>query len=127
MLISENNKVLNVCGLNEKQDFEKLMHFIIEKRMYSNSRLTLKKLSEQTNMHSKYISKLINSFSETNFNEFINKFRVNEFKEKVKDASYENYSILGIANESGFSSKSTFYKAFKKFENKSPSEYINSL
>ncbi|WP_348738777.1 helix-turn-helix domain-containing protein [Tenacibaculum sp. 190524A02b] len=122
-----NNNKFNVCRLDEKEDFEKLMDLIIEKRMYSNSRLTLKVLSEQTNMHSKYISKLINSFTETNFNDFINKFRVNEFKEKAKDASYENYSILGIANESGFSSKSTFYKAFKKFENKSPSEYINSL
>ncbi|WP_348747568.1 helix-turn-helix domain-containing protein [Tenacibaculum sp. 190524A02b] len=129
MLVLDNNRELNVSKLNEieRQDFEKLMELIIEKRMYSNSRLTLKVLSEQTNMHSKYISKLINSFTGTNFNEFINKFRINEFKEKAKDTSYENYSILGIANESGFSSKSTFYKAFKKFEKKSPSEYINSL
>ncbi|WP_431165005.1 helix-turn-helix domain-containing protein [Tenacibaculum halocynthiae] len=92
--------------------------------MYKNPKITISNISSSTQMHEKYISKLINTFSEGNFNDFINRLRIEEFKRNLEKKSYKNYSILGIAKESGFSSKSTFYKAFKKHEKLSPSEYM---
>ncbi|MDO8898280.1 MAG: helix-turn-helix domain-containing protein, partial [Bacteroidales bacterium] len=59
--------------------------------------------------------------------EFVNEYRVNEVKKMLADPKYTHYSLLGIAFECGFSSKSTFNSVFKKFTRKTPSEYRKSL
>ncbi len=124
VLVFNYKKKKEICSINEKKDFDELAKLINLKGMYKNPKITISNISSSTQMHEKYISKLINTFSEGNFNDFINRLRIEEFKRNLEKKSYKNYSILGIAKESGFSSKSTFYKAFKKHEKLSPSEYM---
>ncbi|CAM1355651.1 helix-turn-helix domain-containing protein [Tenacibaculum halocynthiae] len=119
-----NKKKKETCSINEKKDFDELIKTIRLNSIYKNSKVTILNISNSTQMHPKYISKLINTFSDGNFNDFINRLRIEEFKRNLEKEIYKNYSILGVAKESGFSSKSTFYKAFKKHENMSPSMYI---
>jgi len=57
------------------------------------------------------------------FFEFINQYRVNEVKAKITDPAYENLSLLGIAFESGFNTKSAFNRVFKKITGFTPGEY----
>jgi len=63
----------------------------------------------------------------TNFQDFVNGYRVEAFLERMGDANYSNFSLLGMANEVGFSSKSNFYATFKKHKGVTPTEYRKSL
>ena len=60
---------------------------------------------------------------DTNFNNYINSFRVEYAKELLVTNKFSNLSIEGIGIEAGFHSKSTFYAAFKKIENTTPAQY----
>lgn len=124
-IVLNSKKVKSIIyNLKEKKDFDKLTELIMFRGIYKNSKVTISHISSITEMHTKYISKLINTFTEGNFNDFINRLRIEEFKKNLDKKDYKNYSILGVAKESGFSSKSTFYKAFKKHEKMNPSEYM---
>ena len=70
-----------------------------------------------------------NSRSKLNYflNQLINNLRVNEFKMLIQSPKANQLSLLGLANEAGFSSKSTFYAAFKKLEGMTPKQYESSL
>lgn len=116
-------------GIKTSLDNEKLLWNSVEKKIkkdeiFLNPKLNLKQLSDSLNINEKELSKLINKHSQTNFFNYINKFRVEYFKESINQNKIDNLSILGIAMESGFNSKSTFYTAFKNIENCSPSQFL---
>ncbi|WP_282079371.1 helix-turn-helix domain-containing protein [Aquimarina algiphila] len=77
------------------------------------------------NLPERYISGLINTYHNTNFNTYVNTFRVADTMSRIKDSKERNKSILGIALESGFSSKSSFNGAFKTITGKNPSDFFN--
>ena len=58
-----------------------------------------------------------------NFNQFLNKYRIEEAKKRLKDPEENQFVVLKIAYDVGFNSKSTFNTAFKKFTGMSPSQY----
>ena len=62
-----------------------------------------------------------------NFYDFINAYRVEAFKAKLQDPKFAAYSILGVALESGFKSKSSFNAIFKKVTGMTPSQYKKGL
>ena len=70
-----------------------------------------------------HASKLINTFSDYNFSDYINSLRIEQAKKLLSDDSFDQYTIVAIGLESGFNSKSTFYTAFKKFTSQTPSEF----
>jgi AraC-like DNA-binding protein len=57
--------------------------------------------------------------------DFVNSYRVEEFKARAVDPANSNFSILAIALDAGFNSKSSFNQAFKKFTGKTPSQYMS--
>jgi AraC-like DNA-binding protein len=59
--------------------------------------------------------------------DFINQYRIEEFKNRLADPESERYNLLSIAFDSGFQSKGTFNSIFKKFTGMTPSEYKASL
>jgi YesN/AraC family two-component response regulator len=73
------------------------------------------------------LNNFINSNTQLDFNDFINKHRVELFLEFAKDVQYTNYTIDALAQEVGFSSRHHLYKPFKKFHGGTPSDYINSV
>lgn len=75
------------------------------------------------NISTHHLSQAINQNLNTNFYKFVNAYRVEEVKKKLKNPEFEKYSILGIAFESGFNSKSTFNKIFKEETGMTPSEF----
>ena len=95
-------------------------------RVYTNPDLDLNMLSKMTGAHKNNISKHFSTIG-TNYNDFVNEYRVDDFIEKTKDSSFQNYSIEGLALDVGFSSRSTFNRAFKKFKGQSPSEFLSSV
>lgn len=115
--------------VNEKdiEEFELLKTKIEEDKLFSDPKLNLRSLSVLVKIKEKELSRLINSQSKNNFYHFINTFRINEYKILLDSPKAEKLSILGLAQEAGFSSKSTFYTAFKSIVGTTPNEYKMKL
>ena len=102
-----------------------ILEQVSKNKYYLDPRLTLKKLATQMELNINDLSQTINIGLGKSFNNFINELRVNEVKQKMQDPKYAHLNYLGIAMESGFNSKATFNRAFKKFTGQTPSAYLN--
>lgn len=110
---------------NEKhqKDFDKTKNHIINNKLYLDPLLSMEVIADELGMSKSYISKLINSYSNYNFSDFVNSLRVEQAKKFLSDNEFSQYTIVAIGLECGFNSKSTFYSAFKKFTSESPSTF----
>lgn len=100
----------------------RLLHLMDTQQLWLEPDLTLTELARQVGIHPVLLSKVINMGLGQNFNDFVNAYRVADAQRKLRDPRYAHYSLLGIALECGFSSKSTFTRAFKKLTGALPSE-----
>ncbi len=97
------------------------------KQPYLDPELTISRLSEMLNVKVDFLSDVLNSQLNQNFFDFINRYRVGEFKNQCTLKANSHLSIMGIAYNCGFNSKASFYRAFRKFEGISPSAYIERV
>jgi len=111
----------------KSKHFNELLFLLDQKKLYLDPLLNLDKLARPLNISGKQLSQLINESAGNNFNDFINKYRIEEAQMLIKKNNEQRPNILTIAYEVGFNSKSTFNTAFKKFTNSTPSEYRQSL
>ncbi len=91
---------------------------------YLDASLSLRSLADQISIHPNQLSWLINVSFNKNFNEFINHYRVETFKEKVKNPGNAHISLIGLAYDSGFNSKTVFNTTFKKMTGVTPREFV---
>ena len=105
---------------------DKLLKFMNDEQPYLNPSITLRLLAEQVEIHPNQVSWLLNEKMGKNFNEFINHYRVEHFKELAVDSSNSNFSLIGLAYESGFNSKTVFNTFFKKETGMTPGEYLKN-
>jgi AraC-like DNA-binding protein len=106
--------------------FQKLEHLCKEQHIYTDSTLNREKVAEKLGISPGYVSQIINTITGDNFANYINNYRVEAVKEMISNSEYENYNLLTMGLESGFTSKTTFYKAFKKVTGQTPNEYKNT-
>lgn len=110
------------------KDFEnRLLNLIGTEQPYLNPSISLRDLAYQAEIHPNQLSWLLNENLGKKFNEFINHYRLQHFKELAKNPDNAHISIIGLAYESGFNSKTVFNTFFKKEEGITPLEYIKSL
>ncbi len=98
-----------------------------KKQPYLDPEITISKLSKLMNVKAEFLSEVLNSQLNQNFFDFINRYRVREFKNQSISKTNSHLSIMGIAYNCGFNSKASFYRAFKKIEGISPSSYIANV
>jgi AraC-like DNA-binding protein len=103
-----------------------LSQFMISQKPYLDTELTLVKLAELFGTTTHKLSYIINTGFNLNFFSFINKYRVEDAKVLLLSSKMDQYSILGIAFEVGFNSKTSFNTTFKKLTNQTPSEFKKS-
>lgn len=123
-IIDDKSDKYNKSNLNEQQKqelFDELILLMEEEKHYLNKDLKLSNIAKILETNNLYLSQVINQKSGSNFNNFINKYRINEARKFLSDPNYANFSIEGIASEVGFKSKSTFNIAFKKYTGLTPS------
>ena len=96
-----------------------------EAKLYLEPELTLASLSRRLKLSASQVSSTINAAFGKNFNEFVNGFRIEHFKKEIAKPENENITLLGIAYDSGFNSKATFNRVFKKEEGISPKEFLD--
>lgn len=115
--------------LNEEfaaRTYRSLLNHMDREKPFTDNNLTLFKLAEQLDISENKLSQVINTQSRCNFFEFINKYRVDLVVEKMKSHEHENITLLGLALDSGFNSKASFNRAFKKVTGLTPSEFLRS-
>ncbi|MBN2745473.1 MAG: tetratricopeptide repeat protein, partial [Bacteroidales bacterium] len=101
----------------------KILHLMKDEKLFLDEEFTASKLAEKLNTNTTYLSQIINDQFNTNFNGFVNKYRIDLAQEKLLHPDYSNFTIEAIANECGFKSKSSFNQAFKKYTGLTPSYY----
>jgi AraC-like DNA-binding protein len=106
---------------------QRLDELMENEKLFLNPDLTLKELSLKLKMHSNYISRIINEHFGMSYNDFINKYRIEEVKKRFEDPEYRDKTVLEIIYETGFYSKSVFNTAFKKFTGMTPSLYRKQI
>ncbi|MEM7551424.1 MAG: helix-turn-helix domain-containing protein [Bacteroidota bacterium] len=110
------------------QNFQKyrsrILEAVEEQRLYLDQDLTLSKLAVKTGINSTTISEILNTELKISYSDFINRYRVDEVKRRISINDIENFTLMALAEESGFKSKTTFYRAFQKFTNSSPKDFM---
>jgi AraC-like DNA-binding protein len=112
--------------LSEKEisnTIQKLEKAMKANKLFLNPTLQLADVIEKTSIPQKQISAVLNQHLGKSFNEYVNSFRVEEFKKKLLDKNHQHLTITGIALECGFNSQATFQRAFKAQEGKPPSQF----
>jgi AraC-like DNA-binding protein len=115
--------------LNEKETatlYDAVENLMQQEHLFLDPNLTLASLSKRLKVSSQKLSMVVNSLSGTNFNEYINRYRVTHAQQILKDPSRSNLNIAAIAYDCGFNSLSTFNTAFKKNTGKTPSGFRNA-
>jgi len=113
-------------GLKEKQAksyLDKLISCMETQKPYLNRNLSIQDLSELTGIPRHHITQVLNEVYGRNFFTFINEYRVNEVISRFGDPVNNNFTILAIAYDAGFNSKTTFNSIFKSQTGMTPSEY----
>jgi len=106
---------------------EKLLRLMDEDKPYQDSELTLKQLADMLSISPHNLSEVLNIKLGKNFFDFVNEYRVEQVKTHLVDPDKVNLTILSIAYDAGFNSKSSFYTIFKKATGMTPSEYRNQF
>jgi len=104
-----------------------LLNIVGTEKIYRDSSVSLQEVSKLLSINSRYLSQLVNQEFNRNFTDFINSYRVNETIALFKNKKYENWDLLSIAMEAGFSNKNTFIRVFKQHTNQLPSDFRKSL
>ncbi|WP_260265608.1 helix-turn-helix domain-containing protein [Elizabethkingia bruuniana] len=117
----------NFVGENAIQDtYKKLTYQMEYEKLYKDPELNLNQVAVLLDVHPNILSQTINSVENKNFYDYINQHRIEEFKRIVVLPENQKFTILSLAFESGFNSKTSFNRNFKKYMDCSPREFIKN-
>ena len=95
-------------------------------QLFENPNLTLTDVAEKLKTNPKQVSQIVNQGFQLNFNDFVNQYRTEAILEKFQQGEHRQKTLLALALECGFNSKSTFNRAFNKSTGLSPQHYLKN-
>lgn len=105
----------------------KIRKYMVIKKPYLDRELTIYDLSDQLKISRHTLSEVINEHMGMNFYNLVNEYRIKEVKKRMQSEKYRKLTILAIAYDSGFNSKSSFNTIFKEKTGQTPSQYLAAL
>ncbi|WP_276484068.1 helix-turn-helix domain-containing protein [Paraflavitalea pollutisoli] len=108
----------------DELEWERLQSLLAQDGLYKRSKLSLEELAKSLDLPSRYVSHLINTYHGANFHQYLNSWRVQEVIRKMADPAEQHKTLVALALESGFSSKSSFQQVFKLHTGQSPSQFV---
>jgi AraC-like DNA-binding protein len=120
---SENKNFSKLTDQEIQNHIEKINQLMVVEKVYLNENLNLRELAVHLKTDPNLISFILNNHLGGNFYDFVNRYRIEEVKHKLNSADYKHLSLLGIALESGFNSKTTFNRVFKQVMGVTPTEF----
>ena len=125
--VDTNEKLNSNLSDDQKQVILNKLLVLMEKEKYfMQTQITINDIAKKLNTNRNYLSQFINDHFNTNFNSFLNEYRVKEARKLLLISQYNNYTIEGIAETVGFHSKATFNTYFKKITGVTPSFFRNN-
>ena len=112
---------------NYAKEIAQLDTYFANSKAYLQPNLSISEVAVATQIPNRELSFLINSFYKQRFSDYLNDMRLSHFLAQVDIGTLDQFTIEAIALASGFSSKSSFYRAFKKKYGSSPSTYLQPL
>lgn len=106
---------------------KRLVYCMGTEKLFTEPDLSLSMLSQKIKVHPNYLSQVINEKEGKTFFEYINALRIEEFKRLVALPESKQFTIISLAYDCGFNSKSSFNKNFRKVTGLSPSDYLQSI
>jgi len=135
--LNENNTITSTTSQPEQKsialtaqqeaDKSNIITYFKEHKPHLEPDLTLNKLADKLSFSREQLSEVINKGFQLKFNDFINSYRIEDFKQRLDQGHHKKLSLIGLSYECGFNSKATFNRAFKKFNNQSPSAYLETI
>ena len=111
---------VDVATVKPNEEFkiwkQKIENVLLDNKLYEEPELTLFDVAKKLNTNISLLSKAINNAFGCNFNDLVNGFRIAAFESLVLKGEHKQHTLLSIAFECGFNSKSTFNRAFKKIK-----------
>jgi AraC-like DNA-binding protein len=120
---SENKNFSKLTDQEIQNHIEKINQLMVVEKVYLNENLNLRELAAHLKTDPNLISFILNNHLGGNFYDYVNRYRIEEVKHKLNSADYKHLSLLGIALESGFNSKTTFNRVFKQVMGVTPTEF----
>ena len=105
----------------------KLEGHMQKNKPYLENKQSLKELSTHVGVSSNYLSQVLNELIKRNFYDYVNGYRLEDFKALVKDPKNQQFTLLSLAYQCGFNSKTTFNTFFKKATGQTPSQYFKKF
>lgn len=111
----------------QKELAKRLIDYMDKERPYLNGQLTASELAAALQMNRHQLSLVLNEHLGQSFYDFINTYRIKAFKEHLQNPQNAHLTLLGLAFESGFNSKTAFNSVFKKLEGMTPREFKKQI
>jgi AraC-like DNA-binding protein len=102
---------------------DKIMDYMNTSKPYLDSSFSIQQMAEDLHIQKFYITQVLNEHLKKNFYTFVNDFRIEEVKNIIKNDKNNKYTLLSLAFDAGFNSKTSFNTTFKKYTGKTPSQY----
>lgn len=122
-LVDSGYKKSNLQEKDMERIFKSLEKTMKTEKLFLQTNLNLQELSENVKIPPHHITQTLNKYKRQNFYDYVNAYRVKAFINKLQNGDADNFSLLGIALDCGFNSKSTFNRVFKNITGKSPTEF----
>jgi AraC-like DNA-binding protein len=123
----ERYKKSGLSEKNAKEYLNRLLHYMDEDKPYLNGKLNIKDVASHLDISINHLSQVINGQLGVSFFDLINKYRVDEVISSLSKSENKQFTLLAIAYNCGFCSKSSFNNIFKKITGYTPSEYIKAI
>ncbi|MEW7292295.1 helix-turn-helix domain-containing protein [Aquimarina sp. 2304DJ70-9] len=107
--------------------YKNLTKLMQEESLFKNTEISIGDLASRLNVHPNHLSQVINEKEGRNFYDFVNNYRLQEFKLLISNPKNHHLTLLSLAYDCGFNSKSAFNRYFKKALGQTPSEYFASI
>ena len=110
-----------------EQLLERVRNCMKIQRLYINPDLKIGQLSEKSGISVYLLSYLFNHYLNSSYYDFVNSFRIEEFNRLLENGEHLQYTLQALIEKCGFSSRTSFFRYFKKVNGISPGEYIRKF
>ena len=117
----------NITAEDCKRLTERLKNLIRDKKLYSNPELKIGDLAKELDVPAYILSYLFNQYLNRNYYDYINDYRIAEFKYLVNKGEHMTYTLNALIEKCGFNSRASFFRHFKRATGMTPNEYIKGL